>query len=273
VSFRDRFTRLYELSLLKSESVRSMHLLGWGSGGGAWCWRRRLFAWEEDMLGDLRSLLLMVNLQIDRFDRRVWRLDPSSVYTVRSAYNFITVNGPVTSEVPVSSLWHKDVPLKVILFAWRLFRDRLPTKNNLYHRHVIGVDAQLCVGGCGEVETSSHLLLHCTVFGAVWHYILRWLGLLAVLPGDANSHFHQFGFLGGVAKTRRAILQVIWFAVTWEIWKERNNRIFKNKFCSITQVVDKIKSLTFTWLKGKYASLPLNYHGWWTNPFSVLGIG
>jgi len=35
VSFRDRFTRLFELSLLKGESVFGMHSLGWGIEGAA----------------------------------------------------------------------------------------------------------------------------------------------------------------------------------------------------------------------------------------------
>jgi len=111
--------------------------------------------------------------------------------------------------VPASSLWHKDVPLKVVLFAWRLFRDRLPTKDNLYRRHVIDIDAQLCIGGCGEVETSSHLLFNCNIFGSVWNFILRWLGVSFVLRGDASSHYFQFSFIGGAAKSRRSILHVI----------------------------------------------------------------
>jgi len=45
--FRDRFHRLFELLLLKGESVFGMHLLGWGNDGGAWRWRRRLFAWRR----------------------------------------------------------------------------------------------------------------------------------------------------------------------------------------------------------------------------------
>jgi len=51
------------------------------------------------------------------------------------------------------------------------------------------------------------------------------------------------------------------------------NRVFNEKKCSIQQVVDKIKSTTFMWLKGKYINLPLNYHGWWLSPFTILGIG
>jgi hypothetical protein len=97
--------------------VFSMHLLGWGNEGGAWSWRRRLFAWEEELVGELRLLLLYVTLQVDMDDRTIWRVETSSVYMVRSAYNVITVNVPVDLLEPESSPWHKDVPLKVVLFA------------------------------------------------------------------------------------------------------------------------------------------------------------
>jgi hypothetical protein len=86
------------------------------------------------------------------------------VYSVRSAYNVVSASVHVDQVVPASSLWHKNVPLKVILFAWRLFRDRLPTKDNLFRRHVITLDARFCAGYCGEMETSSHLILHCDFF-------------------------------------------------------------------------------------------------------------
>jgi len=88
-----------------------------------------------------------------------------------------------------------------------------------------------------------------------------------------GDRFNQFIFVGGVAKARRSILQVIWFAFAWKIWKERNNGLFKAKECTIVQVVDKIKSLTFTWLEAKFPSLPFNYHGRWLSPYTILGIG
>jgi len=123
------------------------------------------------------------------------------------------------------------------------------------------------------METSSHLLLHCDFFGTVWFFILRWLGIYTVMPYDVISHFTQFSFIGGAAKSKRYILQVIWYATVWEIWKERNNRVFSEKQWSIQQMVDKIKSVTFMWLKGKYVHLPFNYHSWWLSPFTILGIG
>jgi hypothetical protein len=179
----------------------------------------------------------------------------------------------VDQVVPASSLWDKNVPLKVIIFAWRLFRDRLPTKDNLFCRHVITFDAHNCAGECGEMETSSHLFFHCDFFRSIWILILRWIGVYSILHSDASNFFIQFSFLGGVAKSKQNILQAIWFATVWEIWKVRNNRVFNDRMCTSQQVVDKIKSTTFMWLKGKYINLPLNYHGWWLSPFSTLGIG
>ena len=69
MSFRDRFTRLFELSLLKRESISGMHALGWGIEGEAWRWRRRLLAREEELVGELRLLLQNVSLLVDRIDR------------------------------------------------------------------------------------------------------------------------------------------------------------------------------------------------------------
>jgi len=122
------------------------------------------------------------------------------------------------------------------------------------------------------VETSSHLILHCNLFDSVWNHILQWIGVYAVMLVSVVDHFVQFSYFGGAAKLRRSILQVIWFATAWEIWKERNERIFNAHESSIMQVVDKIKSVTFRWLKVKFTSLPFNYYGWWLSPFTILGI-
>jgi len=177
--------------------------LGWGIDGGAWNWRRRLFAWEEELVGELRLLLENINLQVTREDRWLWRLESTSNYTVRSAYKFSNEQFHLASEVQLPSIWHKDVPLKVVLFVWRLFHDRLPTRDNLFRRRIIDIE------GCGLVETSSHLFLHCNLFGSVWNHIYRWVGVSAVMPANVEDHFIQFSHIGGATKTRRSILQVI----------------------------------------------------------------
>jgi len=68
VSLRVRFPRLFDLSLSQEVSVFDMCLLGWGVEGQAWSWRRRLFTWEEELVGELILLLQSVSLQVDKTD-------------------------------------------------------------------------------------------------------------------------------------------------------------------------------------------------------------
>jgi len=64
----DNFRRLFELSENKLMVVADMFILGWGE---AWKWWRRLFAWEEKMVGDIKLLLSNVVLQESSNDRWV----------------------------------------------------------------------------------------------------------------------------------------------------------------------------------------------------------
>jgi hypothetical protein len=62
---------------------------------------------------------------------------------------------------------HSQAPLKVSILAWRLLRDRLPTKINLLTRGIISADDISCVAGCRHVEDAQHLFLHCDTFGSL----------------------------------------------------------------------------------------------------------
>lgn len=86
------------------------------------------------------------------------------------------------------TVWHKHVPLKVSLFAWRLFHERLPTKDNLARHRVLHTDDTMCMGACGELETADNLLFSCDTFGSVWSFILQWLGLSFVAHARSRVH-------------------------------------------------------------------------------------
>jgi len=53
-----------------------MFALGWDEGGGAWRWRRQLWAWEEELVEECRTLLLNVSLQVENDDVWTWIPDP-----------------------------------------------------------------------------------------------------------------------------------------------------------------------------------------------------
>jgi len=70
VPFQVRFRRVFDLAENKLMTVAQMYDLGWDIRGGAWRWRRRLQAWEEELLEECKLLLLTVVLQVN--DDDVW---------------------------------------------------------------------------------------------------------------------------------------------------------------------------------------------------------
>ncbi|GAU48931.1 hypothetical protein TSUD_373400 [Trifolium subterraneum] len=70
-------------------------------------------------------------------DHWLWRHDTSGGYSVQSAYKLLTSLVPPEVDAMSNFLWHKQVPVKVSVLAWRLLRNRLSTKDNLVARHII----------------------------------------------------------------------------------------------------------------------------------------
>ena len=118
---------------------------------------------------------------------------------MRSAYQILTAPVTTTFDATRELVWLKQVPLKVSIVAWRLLKDRLPTRSNLHRRDILMLEGVTCVSGCGDEELSSHLFLHCGVFGSLWQHIRSWIGVSGVDPLNINDHFFQFihytGFL------------------------------------------------------------------------------
>ncbi|CAJ2629641.1 unnamed protein product [Trifolium pratense] len=124
-------------------------------------------------------------------------------------------------------VWHKQIPLKVLVLALKLLRNRLPTKDNLEARNIIHHDACFCVNGCGASETVDHLFLSCPVFAPLWTMVRSWLGVVATDAEMLQDHFVQFVNCSGGFRARRSFLQLVWLCCVSVLWHERNNRVFK----------------------------------------------
>ncbi|XP_045830886.1 uncharacterized protein LOC123922185 [Trifolium pratense] len=184
----------------------------------------------------------------------------------------IFAQAAVTLDAAAGLIWHPQVPLKVSIFAWRLLRDRLPTKANLVSRAILSSEAHLCVSGCGEVETSQHLFLSCSTFGALWSLVSSWIGSSLVTAQTLSDHFVQFTGSAGGLRARHSFMQLIWLACVWVVWTERNHRLFRGSANSLHCMLDKIKTFSFRWLKATSSTLALNCHSWWSSPMLCLGL-
>ncbi|XP_024634727.1 uncharacterized protein [Medicago truncatula] len=252
----ERFRRLFDLSVHQDLTVGAMHALGWGENGEAWRWRRRLFAWEEELVVEIRNLLSNVTLQESETDACLWRPDTIVGFTVRGAYQMLMRQEIQDDDVASNAPWHKNVPLKVSICVWRLIRNRWPTKDNLVRRGVISFENQLCDSVCGQQETLDHLIIHCNFFGNLWKLVKSWIGVYSVDLHQVTDHFQQFIYSSGGYAPRRSFLHLIWLCCIWVIWNERNHRLFENKANTMVQLLEKVKMYSLRWLKAKNVCFP-----------------
>ena len=94
VKLRKEFSRLYDLSLNKDNTLNQVGQ--WFDASLIWKlgWRRKLFVWELDQVDQLLSLLvnkevIKEDVESDKDDIWIWRKGVSGSYTVKSAYSIL----------------------------------------------------------------------------------------------------------------------------------------------------------------------------------------
>jgi hypothetical protein len=71
------------------------------------------------------------------------------------------------------------------------------------------------------------------------------------------ENFLQFNTLCR-GKKEKKVSHIIWLAAAWCIWLECNDIIFRDKILNISEVVDRIKRLSWSWFicrEGEYCVL------------------
>ena len=141
-------------------------------------WRRRLFAWEEESARECSAFLHGIVLQENNAYRWRWLMDPINRYTVKGTYHFLTMTEPSPHRVLYHDIWQKYIPLKVNVFAWRIIRNSLPTKDNLIRRRILPIENNLCRrmwfgGDCRASFPRMRYLYQCVVIGftVVTHFL------------------------------------------------------------------------------------------------------
>ncbi|GJZ99502.1 RNA-directed DNA polymerase, eukaryota [Tanacetum coccineum] len=150
--FKHSFPRLYALEENKDLSVANkIHAPITSS------FRRPVRGGVEsqqlDHLLELLGSVILSNME----DRWFWNLNGVGVFRVKDVRNLLDESFLPKVEVPTR--WIKSIPIKVNVFAWKLFLDRLPTRSNLARRNVtVPSLAWLRCGSCSPMD-SSHLFL------------------------------------------------------------------------------------------------------------------
>ena len=130
-----KYPRLYLISLQQHQVIRSMGIHT--DGGWEWnlSWRRPLFENEIDSAVHFLIDIEDSAIQQQGTDTWIWSRDPAGHYSTRIAYNLLGEEAAGgRQEDCFEKLWKLKIPAGIAVFAWRLIRDRLPTRQDLRRR-------------------------------------------------------------------------------------------------------------------------------------------
>ncbi|GJS98405.1 RNA-directed DNA polymerase, eukaryota [Tanacetum coccineum] len=123
------FPRLFALEENKDISVADKMNTSISSS-----FRRQVRGGVESQQLDQLSLLLDTVILSNMDDRWFWDLNGDGVFQVKDVRSMLDEAFLPKMEVPTR--WIKSIPIKVNVFAWKLYLDRLPTRSNLSRRNV-----------------------------------------------------------------------------------------------------------------------------------------
>lgn len=109
--------------------------------------REEIIQWE-----DLKNLLFNVEFR-ERSDSFHWCLHSSGLFSVKTLYIHVSFGG-VTSW-KLQRLWRIKIPLKIKIFLWQVFQDRVQTAKQL---SLGGWKGDINCVLCGVIEDSYHVI-------------------------------------------------------------------------------------------------------------------
>ena len=146
-------------------------------------------------------------------------------------------------------VWKNWAPPKCKLFSWLIIQNRVWTADRLERRG--WPNGRLCPLCRREDETARHLLFTCRFSIRLWGMIKNWLNVGDFNPpnwvafNDVQSWWEHLAIANG--RRRKAIPSLL-MLVTWEIWNERNSRIFKHLSTLPTLIFARIKLEARNWV-------------------------
>jgi hypothetical protein len=152
-------------------------------------------------------------------------LTPKGEYTTSSAYK--AQFHDYAANPALAAIWTTWAPPKCKFFAWLILQDRVWTSDRLARRH--WDHNPVCPLCRTTPEMAIHLLAECRYTHRVWSLLVTWIGSqfpppTRWMPSASTSDWWLQ--ITTVPDTPRKGLRSMTLLVSWEIWKERNNRIF-----------------------------------------------
>lgn len=186
----------------------------------------------------------------DQPDKTLWRWTADGVYTAKSAYEMLH-RGSIQF-VGYKLVWGSWAPMKVKIFLWLALRRRHWTADRR-QRH--GLPSHTRCFLCDQADESiDHIIASCTFSREVWFIALSALNL--TLPAAAAKTISWWRRLRSmVTGSKRKGMDSLFTLISWQLWKERNARCFRNGSSSIQELIQVIKLEADRWIQAGAAGL------------------
>lgn len=220
--------------------------------GGAWIEKIALgprFTLQHlEQFVELWRLINHVHLDDNVEDDILWKLTDDGEYSAKSAYE-VQFLGSTLSNME-KTVWKAWAPPKVKFFAWLATQNRIWTADRLEKRG--WQNCGLCPLCKQTIETVNHLFVSCRYTIRVWNLTKSWIGINDIEPqqwqGAGLSIKTWWSMItDGVIPNRKALASLT-LLITWELWNERNARVFRNKHAPPFVVLDRIKNEVRLWV-------------------------
>ena len=187
--------------------------------------------------------------------------DPAGHYSTKLAYNLLKDEGNSIEEDSTSKIiWRLKIPPRASAFSWRIFKNRLPTRDNLRRRHV-ELPSYNCPLCDQEEETAGHILFSCRKTRHLWWESLRWVNRVGPFSIEPKSHFLQFSLWSGKSNVDKR-WEVFWIALSMSIWKHRNALVFHNQDFNSEKVMDEAVFHTWSWINSMEKDFHSHFNQW-----------
>lgn len=249
------FPRLFTISGLPMAKVSSMG--HWSDG--IWCWDppwiRALRPRDAVEWSALSTLLQQVSLSHNAKDELVWIHHKKGMFSVKSFYEEYVKNSKAQLGLVAQKIWKNLIPHRIEIFLWLALLGKIATKSRLVRMKIIPPTENLCPLCKSEPEDVSHLMIHCAFSQSIWAWWLNLWGLKWVWPENLELAFSQWFF-----PSKLSFFKKIWLAsfmvIVWSLWKERNNRTFKNESSSVLELQNLILLRICWWIKSWPEAFP-----------------
>lgn len=212
---------------------------------------------EKEELENIYALIQNSNF-LDHDDTWQWEAQGKTGFTVRATREMLTKQAGV-NQLDIFP-WNKKLPLKINIFGWRLWLNRLPTRISLSHRNMV-LDNLNCPFCEEDVETLDHLFTGCCFSLLVWSEIEKWCHLPPIIAFSTKDLLIIQQNVNGSIQ-RKMMVQAVMLISCRVIWKSRNIMVFNCKRTKIEEVLGEIKSIGFLWLKSRSKNDNFNKDQW-----------